>query len=107
MNNKISCSHLLSSLTVHNFVAIGQWRSQNIVVARAQVGQHIRCCAMREKLACGGMPPRKILGFRTSEIASAGFSGQVHVSVAKIIHMSSIQEALSLLFSLFLLSNAC
>ena len=26
MNNKISCSHLLSSLTVHNFVAIG-WSS--------------------------------------------------------------------------------
>ena len=52
-----------------------------MVVARAQVGQHIRCCAMRGKLACGGMPPRKILGFRTSEIASAGFSGQVHVSV--------------------------
>ena len=59
MNNKISCSHLLSSLTVHNFVAIGQWRSQNIVVARAQVGQHIRCCAMREKLACEACPPGK------------------------------------------------
>ena len=35
--------------------------------------------------------PRKI---RTFEIASAGFSGQA--SVAKIIHISSIQEALSL-----------
>ena len=46
---------------------------------------------------CGGMPPRKILEFRTSEIESAGFSGQV--SVAKIIHISSIQEVLSLLFS--------
>ena len=47
----------------------------------------------------GGMPPhpRKILEFRTSDIASTGFSGQV--SVAKIIHISSIQEALSLLFS--------
>ena len=45
----------------------------------------------------GGMPPRNILEFRTSEIASAGLSGQV--SVAKIIHISSIQEALSLLFS--------
>ena len=45
----------------------------------------------------GACSPRKILEFRTSEIASAGFSGQV--SVAKIIHISSIQEALSLLFS--------
>ena len=35
-------------------------------------------------------PPRKILEFRTSEIASAGFSGQV--SVAKIVHISSIQK---------------
>ena len=36
-------------------------------------------------LGCsGGMPPRK---FRTSEIASAGFSGQI-LSVAKIIHIS-------------------
>ena len=35
----------------------------------------------------GGMPPRKILECRTSEIASAGFSGQV--SVVKIIHISS------------------
>ena len=38
----------------------------------------------------GGMPLQE---FRTSEITSAGFSGQV--SVAKI---SSIQEVLSLLF---------
>jgi len=45
----------------------------------------------------GGMPLRKIPEFRTSEIASAGFSGQVHV--AKIMHISSIQEALSLLFA--------
>ena len=37
--------------------------------------------------------------------ASAGFSGQV--SIAKLIHISSIQEALSLLVSLFLLSIAC
>ena len=43
------------------------------------------------------MPPRKILEFRTSEIASAGFSGQV--IVAKIVHISSIQEVLSLLFT--------
>ena len=42
-------------------------------------------------------PPRKIVEFRTSEIAYAGFSGQI--SVAKIIHISSIQEVLSLLFS--------
>ena len=60
------------------------------------------------KLACGSTlfsgggvwghtHARKILEFRTSEIASARFSGQV--SVAKIIHISSIQEALSLLFS--------
>jgi len=60
-----------------------------------------------------GMPPpplRKILEFRTSEMASAGLSGQVNVAkiihissiqeaVAKIIHISSIQEALLLLFS--------
>ena len=52
----------------------------------------------------GGMPPRKILEFRTSDIASAGFSGQV--SVAKIIHISSNQEALLLLFSLFFRSRA-
>ena len=45
----------------------------------------------------GGMAPRKILEFTTSEMASAGFSGQV--SVVKIIHVSNIQEALSLLFS--------
>ena len=50
----------------------------------------------------GGMPH---LEFRTSKIASAGFSGQV--SVAKIIHIFSIQEALLLLFSHFLLSIAC
>ena len=44
------------------------------------------------------MPPME---FKTSEIAYAGFSGQV--SVAKIIHISSIQEVLSLLFlSIFL-----
>ena len=72
----------------------GQWRSQNRVVAWAQVGQHIYCWAL-----CGGG-----LWVRTSEIPSAGFSGQV--SVAKIIHISSIQEALLLLFSLFLLSIA-
>ena len=47
---------------------------------------------------------RRGLWVRTSEIPSAGFSAQV--SVAKIIHISSIQEALSLLFSLFLLSIA-
>ena len=85
-----------------------QWRSQNRVVARAQVGQHVRSCAMCGKVSVrkhtllggsGGMPH---LEFRTSEIASAGFSGQV--SVAKIIHIFSIQEALLLLFSLFLLS---
>ena len=55
----------------------------------------------------GGMPPppppRKILELRTSEIASAGFSGQV--SVVKIVHISSIQEALLLLFSLFFRSR--
>ena len=39
----------------------------------------------------GACHPRKNLEFRTSKIASAGFSGQV--SVAKIIHISSIQEA--------------
>ena len=33
----------------------------------------------------GHAPPRKILEFKTSKIASAGFSGQV--SVAKIIHI--------------------
>ena len=38
-----------------------------------------------------------------SEIASAGFSDQV--VVAKIIHISTIQEALSLLFSLFFLRS--
>ena len=38
-------------------------------------------------------PKKKILEFRTSEITSAGFSGQV--SVAKIIHIFSIQKALS------------
>ena len=43
------------------------------------------------------MPSRKILEFWTSKITSAGFPGQV--SVAKIIHISSIQEALSLVFS--------
>ena len=53
----------------------------------------------------GGCPTRKILEFRISEIASAGFSDQV--VVAKIIHISTIQEALSLLFSLFFLSIAC
>ena len=53
----------------------------------------------------GGKPPQENFEFRTSEIASAGFSGQV--SVAKIIHISSIQEALSLLFTLFLLSIVC
>ena len=89
-----------------------QWRSQNRVVARAQVGQHIRCCAMCGKLACEARsfrgvrghapPPRKIFEFRTSEIVSAGFSGQVSVA-----NISSVQEALSLLFSLFLLSIAC
>ena len=42
----------------------------------------------------GGMPHQE---FRTSEVASAGFLGQV--SIAKIIHISSIQEALSLLFT--------
>ena len=45
----------------------------------------------------GGMPPRKILEFRTSKIASGGFSCQV--SVAKIMYISSIQEALLLLFA--------
>ena len=83
-----------------------QGHSQNRVVARAQVGQHIWCYAMCGKLACrsmlfqgvlGACPLRKILEFRTSEMASAGFSGQVGVS--KIIYISSIQEALSLLFS--------
>ena len=79
-----------------------QWRSQNRVVAWAQAGQHIRCCASCGKLACGSTlfygicrhapPHRKILEFRTSEIASAGFSGQV--SVAKIIPIFSIQKAL-------------
>ena len=73
-----------------------QWCSQNRVIARAQVGQHIRCCAICGELACesmlflggsGACPPVK---FRTSEIA---FSDQV------VIHISSIQEALSLLFS--------
>ena len=49
-------------------------------------------------------PQDKILEFRTSEIASAGFSGEV--SVAKIIHISSIQEVLPLLFSLFFQSHA-
>ena len=44
----------------------------------------------------GGMPPpsRKTLEFRTSEIASAGFSGQVRV--AKIIHISSALLAIQL-----------
>ena len=51
----------------------------------------------------GGMPPRKIVEFRTSEITSARFSGQV--SVVKIIHISSIQEVLLLLFSLFFRSR--
>ena len=51
----------------------------------------------RSMQGLGACTARKILEFRTSEIASAGFSGQV--SVAKIIHISSIQEALSLLFS--------
>ena len=51
-----------------------QWRSQNRVVARAQAGQHIRCCAMCGKLACGsmlfslggsgGMPPRENFGIQ-------------------------------------------
>ena len=31
-----------------------QWRSQNRVVARAQVGQHVRCCAL-----CGKFSVRK------------------------------------------------
>ena len=38
--------------TVYTFQ---QWCSQNRVVARAQVGQHIRCCAMCGKLVCGSM----------------------------------------------------
>ena len=46
---------------------------------------------MRKHAILGGV------GACTSKIASAGFSGQV--SVVKIIHISSIQEALSLLFS--------
>ena len=50
------------------------------------------------------MPPQEKY-FGTSKIASAGFPGQV--SVAKIIHISSIHEALSLLFSLFLLLIVC
>jgi len=77
-----------------------QGRSENGIFARAQIGQHIRAEARSFR-----SPPRKTLEFRTSEVASAGFSGQL--SVAKIIHISSIQEALSLLFSLFLLSIAC
>ena len=40
----------------------------------------------------GACPLGKILEFRTSEIESTGFSGQV--SVAKIIDISSIEEAL-------------
>ena len=62
-------------------------------VARAQVRQHIQWCTMCGKLACGSTlfygnlhgPPRKILEFRTSEIASAG-----QVSVAKMINIFSI-----------------
>ena len=45
----------------------------------------------------GGLPPQENLGIKTSEIASAVLLGQV--SVAEIIHITSIQEALSLLFS--------
>ena len=67
-----------------------QWRSQNRIVARAQVrhiygvAQHAKVSVRKHPLlgGSGGMPPRKILEFRTSEIASAGFSGRV--SVAKI-----------------------
>ena len=67
-----------------------QWRSQNRIVARAQVG-HIYNAAQHAKVSVrkhaplgglGACPPRKILEFRTSEIASAVFSGRV--SVAKI-----------------------
>ena len=98
--------------------AIAQWRSQNRVVAWAQVRRvtytvlrKVRKVSMQKHAllwgSVGMLPPlpRKFLEFRTSEIASAGFSGQV--SVAKIIHISSIQETLSLLFSLLLLLITC
>ena len=63
---------------------------------------HLGCGYDARKKKC----PKENFGiYRTFEIASAGFSGQV--SVAKIIHISSIQEVLSLLFSLFLLLIAC
>ena len=71
-----------------------QWGSQNRVVAWAQVGQYIVLRNVRKVSVqkhtllggSGGMLPRKIVEFRSSETASAGFSGQV--SVAKIIHIS-------------------
>ena len=81
----------------HTCTHTEQWRSQNRVVAWAQVGQHIRCYAMCGKLCVGAHYFRGVWGhasprkFRTSEIASAGFSGQV-LSVAKIIHISSFRK---------------
>ena len=69
-----------------------QWRSQNRIVARAQVGhiynavQHAKVSVRKHALlgGSGGMSPRKILEFRTSEIASAGFSGRVSVAKTRI-----------------------
>ena len=52
----------------------------------------VRKVTVRKRALLGGsegmppLPPKKILDFRTSEIASAEFLGQV--SVTKIIHIS-------------------
>ena len=57
-------------------------------------------CNVRKHALLGGLgacTPRKIFEFRTSEIASVGFSGQA--SVAKNNTHLHIQEALPLLFS--------
>ena len=69
-----------------------QWHSQNRVVAREKGRATYTVLRNVQKVSVwkhallggsGGMPPQE---FRTSKIASAGFSGQV--SVAKIIHIS-------------------
>ena len=89
-----------------------QWRSQNRIVARAQVGhiynaaQHAKV-SVRKHALLGGLgacpPPQEILEFRTSEIASAVFSGRVSVAKIRI----PMQYSGSALVAIQLSRNSC